>query len=413
MSLNESFHEHGRHDVLLGMTGRVKQVVTQSWQGQQPDAAPVNRGTLHGDGLIDKEQLTNQMSDAAPVNRGTLGDGSIDKEQATNSLSKDKKSELGMSKTIMSEVGTEGRPIQANVGGQAVGTQSAAGSKQQTSRPAQHVQTTDQILTAFFKLKLKGTELRMGLMETLEHCTLSDLQELAAAARVNPNLEKSELAGNICAVYCSTQGDSDVKGEEGNPVCSNNEHSELGMSQTNTNEDGKEGRPIQCALEDLQTLAAEAKLNPNLEKSALVRSIPRTYCMGSDGESGEANYVDPENELLYGRDEKGEASYGRTHDSRRSDLDDDYSALSANAGGQSKGAGPKVLLPSLCSPKQQLRCMALGGMMSKYYTPRLISWGMGSCCMGSLAAPLNLYYKLISCNSNLVVKRIVCTLFHS
>ena len=40
-------------------------------------------------------------------------------------------------------------------------------------------------------------------------------------------------------------------------------------------------------------------------------------------------------------------------------MDDDYSALSANAGGQSKGAGPKVLLPSLCSPKQQLRCMAI------------------------------------------------------
>ena len=185
------------------------------------------------------------MSDAAPVNGGTLhGDGSTDKEQATKPLSQDKKSELGMSKTITSEVGTEGRPIQANVGGQAVGTQSAAGSKQQTSRPAQHVQTTDQILTAFFNLKLKGTELRMGLIETLERCTLSDLQELAAAARVNPNLEKSELAGNICAVYCSTQGDSDVKGEEGNHVCSDKEHSELGMSETNTNEFGTEGRRI-------------------------------------------------------------------------------------------------------------------------------------------------------------------------
>ena len=53
------------------------------------------------------------------------------------------------------------------------------------------------------------------------------------------------------------------------------------------------------------------------------------------------------------------------------------------------------------------------GMVSKYYTPRLISWVIGSCCVGSLGAPLNLYYKLISCNSNLVVKRIVCTLFHS
>jgi len=49
----------------------------------------------------------------------------------------------------------------------------------------------------------------------------------------------------------------------------------------------------------------------------------------------------------------------------------------------------------------------------KRKNPRLISWVMGSCCVGSLAAPLNLYYKLISCNSNLVVKRIVCTLFHS
>jgi len=43
----------------------------------------------------------------------------------------------------------------------------------------------------------------------------------------------------------------------------------------------------------------------------------------------------------------------------------------------------------------------------------LFSWVMGSCCVGSLAAPLNLYYKLMSCNSNLVVKRIVCTLSHS
>jgi len=43
----------------------------------------------------------------------------------------------------------------------------------------------------------------------------------------------------------------------------------------------------------------------------------------------------------------------------------------------------------------------------------LISWVVGWCCVGSLAAHLNLYYKLISCNSNLVVKRIVCTLQHS
>ena len=71
---------------------------------------------------------------------------------------------------------------------------------------------------------------------TLERCTLSDLQELAAAARVNPNLEKSELARNICATYCTI--------EEGNDVCSDNEHSELGMSETNTNEVGTEGRPI-------------------------------------------------------------------------------------------------------------------------------------------------------------------------
>ena len=91
--------------------------------------------------------------------------------------------------------------------------------------------------------------------------------------------------------------------------------------------------------------ASYANLNPNLRKSGQV-----SHCPSSDGESGEANYVDSEHELLYGRDDKGEASYRRTHDSRRSDLDDDYSALSASAGGQSKGAGPKVLFPSLCSP---------------------------------------------------------------
>ena len=226
--------------------------------------------------------------------------------------------------------------------------------------------------------------------------------------------EKSELAGNICVVYCSTQGDSDVKGEEGNPVCSNNEHSELGMCQTNTNEDGKEGRPIhakgggqavgtqsaagsahqtspaaqdvettgqtnlgafldrnlkgeefetglvdalqQCSLEDLQKLAAEASLNPNLEKSALLNIIYRTYVVVSDGESEGGNDFFSENGLLSGRDNKSEGSYDRTHDS---DVGGEYSALSANAGGQSKGAGTKVRLPSLCSRKKQLRCMAI------------------------------------------------------
>ena len=215
MSLNESFHEHGRHDVLLGMTGRVKQMVTQSWQGQQPDAAPVNRGTLHCDGSIDKEQLTNQMSDAAPVNLGTLHcDGSIDKVQATNPLSQDKKSELGMSKTITSEVGTEGRPIHANVVAQAVGTQS---------------------------------------------------------------------------------GNDDVS----------------------------------------------------------------------------------ENELLSGRDDKSEASYERTHGSKRSDVGEEYSALSAIAGGQSKGAGTKVRLPSHMLSKEAAAlhgykavakmqfCVRLHGMLSQ------------------------------------------------
>eukprot|EP00277_Geminigera_cryophila_P036852 CAMPEP_0173098112 /NCGR_PEP_ID=MMETSP1102-20130122/34476_1 /TAXON_ID=49646 /ORGANISM="Geminigera sp., Strain Caron Lab Isolate" /LENGTH=196 /DNA_ID=CAMNT_0013990425 /DNA_START=207 /DNA_END=797 /DNA_ORIENTATION=+ len=105
---------------------------------------------------------------------------------------------------------------------------------------------------------------------------------------------------------------------------------------------GRLNKPQQWSLEHLQTLAAEAKrnLNPNLRKTGLVLHCPSSDGE-SDGESAEANYVDPENELIYGRDEKGEASYGRTHDSRRSDLDDDYSALSASAGGQSKGAGPK------------------------------------------------------------------------
>ena len=258
MSLKESFHEHGRHDVLLGMTGRVKQVVTQSWQGQQSDAAPVNRGTFHGDGSIDKEQLTNP-------------------------LSQKKKSELGMSKPITSEVGTEGRPIQANVGGQAVGTQSAAGSAHETSPPAQHVETTGQRnLDAFLDRDLKGEEFETGLVDALQ----------------------------------------------------------------------------QCSLEDLQKLAAEANLNSNLEKGALV-SIIRKYVVGSDGESGEGNDDFSENELLSGRDDKREASYERTHGSKRSDVGEEYSALAANPGGQSKGAGTKVRLPSLCSRKKQLRCMAI------------------------------------------------------
>jgi len=420
LSLKESFHEHGRHDVLLGMTGRVKQVVTQSWQGQQPDAASVNRGTFHGDGLIDKEQ-TNQMSDAAPVDRCTLhGDGSIFKQQATTVLSQDKESELGMSQTITSEVGTAGRSIQVRVGRQAVGTQSAAGSEHQTSDPAQHVQTTDQILTASLKPKLKGQELRMALMEKLQHCTLSNLKELAVGVGLNPDVKKSELAGNIFAVYCSTQGDSVAIGQVGNPVCSNIGPSELGMSQTIMNEDGKAGRPIrmkgggqavgtqsaagsaqqtsppaqlvettgqrnlgafldrklngedfesgllqnleQCSLEDLQKLAAEANLNSNLEKGALVSIIYRKYFVGSDGESEEGNDDFLENELLSGRDDKSEASYARTHGSKRSDVGEEYSALAAIAGGQSKGAGTKVRLPSLCSRKKQLRCMAIRQM---------------------------------------------------
>jgi len=257
-------------------------------------------------------------------------------------------------------------------------------------------------------------------MEKLEHCTLVDLQALAAAAMVDPNLEESELAKKVCAVYCSTQGDSDVKGEEGNPVCSNNEPSELGMSPTITIEDGKAGRPIrmkgggqavgtqsaagsaqqtsppaqlvettgqrnlgafldrklkgeefesgllhnleQCSLEDLQKLAAEANLNSNLEKGALVSIIYRKYVVGSDGESEEGNDDFSENKLLSGRDDKREASYERTHGSKRSDVGEEYSALAAIAGGQSKGACTKVRLPSLCSRKKQLRCMAIRQM---------------------------------------------------
>eukprot|EP00277_Geminigera_cryophila_P012266 CAMPEP_0179440240 /NCGR_PEP_ID=MMETSP0799-20121207/23827_1 /TAXON_ID=46947 /ORGANISM="Geminigera cryophila, Strain CCMP2564" /LENGTH=59 /DNA_ID=CAMNT_0021223367 /DNA_START=174 /DNA_END=350 /DNA_ORIENTATION=+ len=49
--------------------------------------------------------------------------------------------------------------------------------------------------------------------------------------------------------------------------------------------------------------ASYANLNPNLRKSGLV-----SHCPSSNGESGEANYVDSEHELLYGRDDKGEAS---------------------------------------------------------------------------------------------------------
>ena len=170
---------------------------------------------------------------------------------------------------------TGGRPIHAN-GQEAVGTQRAAGSEQETSPPAQQVETTGQRnLDAFLDRNWKGEEFQRGLLN----------------------------------------------------------------------------KPQEWSLEDLETLAAEAKrnLNPNLRKTGLVLHCPSSDGE-SDGESAEANYVDPENELLYGRDEKGEASYGRTHDSRRSDLDDDYSALSASAGGQSKGVGPKVLFPSLCSP---------------------------------------------------------------
>lgn len=240
------------------MTGRVKQVVTRSWQGQQPDAAPANRGTPHG---VDKEQLTNQ-------------------------LSQDKKSELGMSETNTSEVRSEGRPLHANGGGQAVGTQSAAGSEQQTSPPAQHVQRTGlQDLEDFVDLQLKGEEFASGLMVKLDQCTLVELQKLAADASLNPNREKSELARNIYAKYC-TLADSDVEGEEGNDIFSENAH-------------------------------------------------------------------------LDGRDYNSEASYKRTHDSGMSEFGEDYSALPASAGRQSKGADTKVRLPSLSSRKKQLRCMAI------------------------------------------------------
>ena len=99
----------------------------------------------------------------------------------------------------------------------------------------------------------------------------------------------------------------------------------------------------QCSLEDLQKLAVEANLNPNLEKSALVKIIYRTHVVGSDGGSEGGTDVFSENDLLSGRDDKSEASYERTHDS---DMGEDYSALSGNAGGQSKGAGTKVRLPS-------------------------------------------------------------------
>ena len=92
-------------------------------------------------------------------------------------------------------------------------------------------------------------------------------------------------------------------------------------------------------------------MNPNLEKSALVSIIYRI--VGSDGESEGGNDSFAKNDVLSGREE---ASYGRTLDS---DVGEEYSALSANPGGQSKGAGTKVRLPSLCSRKKQLRCMSI------------------------------------------------------
>ena len=124
------------------------------------------------------------------------------------------------------------------------------------------------------------------------------------------------------------------------------------------------GRPIHAngeqAVGTQRAAGSEQQTSPPAQQVETTGqgSIHCTYCMGSEGESGQTNYVGPENELLYGRDDKGEASYGRTHDSRRSDLDDDYSALSANAGGQIKGAGTKVRLPFLYSRKKKLRCMA-------------------------------------------------------
>jgi len=117
---------------------------------------------------------------------------------------------------------TGGRPIHAN-GEQAVGTQRAAGSEQQTSPPVQQVETTGQRnLHDFLDRYLKGEEFERGLLEKLQQCALEDLQTLAVKANLNPNLEKSMLARSIHCTYCmGSEGENGEASTGGRPIHAN------------------------------------------------------------------------------------------------------------------------------------------------------------------------------------------------
>ena len=77
---------------------------------------------------------------------------------------------------------------------EAVGMQRAAGSEQETSPPAQQVETTGQRLQdAFLDSNWKGEEFQRGLLNKPQQWSLEHLQTLAAEAKrnLNPNLRKT------------------------------------------------------------------------------------------------------------------------------------------------------------------------------------------------------------------------------
>jgi len=119
------------------------------------------------------------------------------------------------------------------------------------------------------------------------------------------------------------------------------------------------------SMPELQRVARDSGLNPDLEKAALVQSIHRMYhCEESEDES--EGHTESTREFSAEGQDNGEDSSAKTHnsdgyDSHEEGKDSDDLPFNTKAGtkGQFEGARTKVRLPPLCSRKKQLHCMAI------------------------------------------------------
>ena len=296
MSLQEYLnYEHGRHDVLLGMRGRVKSVVTVAWQGPSPNAAPANRNPPHSDGFMEEEQPFKQLSQDNTIEVGMSEDNTKEvdtgeepihaneEQEAVAQLSQDNTIEVDMSEDNTKEVDTGEEPIHANEEQEAV-TQESVARVQQTSPTGQEIEKT----------ATTNLDLFLDRTHTPEEFTRGLLTRLQA-----------------------------------------------------------------FSLEDLPGIDEEADLNPNLVKKVLVSSIHRKYRNCNESKDGSQGDSDSDQGLSVEREDTGEASNARIHGLQRTDSNDDYFRTRPATTGQNKGADTKLRLPPLCSRKKQLRCMGI------------------------------------------------------